>query len=153
MSVHTSRPFKFVCFKLGGASSSQYSHIYGVVNVAVNVVVFCFMTFILPSSWTYLNLTFHRSKSSRGAPAYRVFMKRSQVHHASTSSSSSASSSSSSSSASSVLPNASDLNFLFRSYRDGAPLLFASLADCDDPAFFVYYDVTLPPAPVNVDTV
>jgi len=83
------------------------------------------------------------SKTSRGAPAYRVFMRRPPSSLSSSSSTLSTSSS----------PSASDLKTLFSSYRDGAPLLFASVAEGDDPSFVAYYDVTLPPAPVHFDVV
>ena len=83
------------------------------------------------------------SKTSRGAPAYRVFMRRPPSSPSSSSSTLSTSSS----------PSASDLKTLFSSYRDGAPLLFASVAEGDDPSFVAYYDVTLPPAPVHFDVV
>merc|ERR1712142_1022562 len=83
------------------------------------------------------------SKTSRGAPAYRVFMRRLP----------SSPSSSSSTLLTSTSPSASDLKTLFSSYRVGAPLLFASVAEGDDPSFIAYYDVTLPPAPVHFDVV
>ena len=79
------------------------------------------------------------SKSTCGAPAYRVFMRKAPASSSSTSSSS--------------LPSAADLQRLFSSFRDGAPLLFASLSAGDDPSFFAFYDITLPPAPVHIDSV
>ena len=81
------------------------------------------------------------SKSTCGAPAYRVFMQKAPASSSSTSSSSSS------------LPSAADLQRLFSSFRDGAPLLFASLSAGDDPSFFTFYDITLPPAPVHIDSV